>query len=139
MTNSMPEIKMNVDDLYLEEVFTDNKVGTIRRMTPVDGEGQRDPSREVVYIGQAQMLTPAGALPLTFELKASSLKEAAEQFGAAAKEAMERTLEELRELRRQAASSIVVPGQEGGLGGVGGLGGAGGLGGMPGSGKIQIP
>ncbi|RMF18345.1 MAG: hypothetical protein D6758_04410 [Gammaproteobacteria bacterium] len=127
---------MNVSDLYLEEVFTDNKVGTIRRMTPVDANGQRDPNRDVKYIGLAQMMTPAGTLPLTFELNAQTLGEAAEQFGEEAKKAMERTLEELKELRRQAASSIVVPGQEGGMGG---LGGAGGLGGMPGGGKIQMP
>jgi hypothetical protein len=42
-------------------------------------------------------------------------------------------MKDLQELRRQAASSIVVP--QGGMGGLGGLPG----GGMPGGGKIQIP
>jgi len=35
-----PDISMNVDALFLEEVFTDNTVGTIRRMTPVNTEGE---------------------------------------------------------------------------------------------------
>ena len=45
-------------------------------------------------------------------------------FGAAAREAVEQTMEELRELQREAASQIVVP--KGGGMPPGGLGGAGG-------------
>ena len=37
-----PDISMNVDELFLEEVFTDNKVGTIRRITPVTANGDID-------------------------------------------------------------------------------------------------
>ena len=114
------EIKVDPNSLYLEEVFTDRRVGTIRRLTPVNKDGARDIARAVLYIGETQVLTPAGALPIGFEIGAGSLEEAAEKFGGLAKEAIERTVKELQELRRQAASSIVLPGQ-------------------PGSGKIQIP
>ena len=38
----MVEPEMNPQDLWLEEIFTDRRVGTIRRMTPVDGKGERD-------------------------------------------------------------------------------------------------
>ena len=65
------------------------------------------------------MLTPAGALPIGFEIEAKSLEEAAEKFGSLAKEAIERTVKELQELRRQAASSIVIP--QGGLPPTGGM------------------
>src|SRR5438874_10371220 len=114
------ELKVDPTQLYLEEIFTDRRVGTIRRMTPVKKDGQRDSARAVLYVGETQVLTPAGALPIAFEIGAGSLEEAAEKFGGLAKEAIERTVKELQELRRQAASSIVVPG-------------------APGAGKIQIP
>jgi hypothetical protein len=103
------DIKVDPDSLYLEEVFTDRRIGTIRRMTPVKRDGQRDPARAVLYVGETQVLTPAGALPIGFEIGAGSLEEAAEKFGQLAKDAIERTVKELQEMRRQAASQIVVP------------------------------
>ncbi len=128
----MVEPEMNPEDLWLEEIFTDRRVGTIRRMTPVDGTGARDATREVLYIGETQvMMQQLGALPINFVLEAKSLGEAAKMFGASAKAAIERTMKELQELRRQQASSIVVP--------QGGLPPMGPGGGMPGGGKIQMP
>ena len=103
------DIKVDPNALYLEEVFTDRKIGTIRRLTPVKKDGQRDQGRAVVYVGETQVLTPAGALPIGFEIGAGSLEEAADKFGQLAKDAIERTVKELQELRRQAASQIVVP------------------------------
>ncbi len=117
---------MNPQDLWLEEVFTDRRVGTIRRMTPVDGAGARDAGREVLYIGETQVMSQVGALPINFVLEGKSLEEAAKMFGPAAKAAIERTVKELQELRRQQASSIVVA--QGGLPPMG-----------PGGGKIQMP
>ena len=121
------ELKIDPAALYLEEIFTDRRVGTIRRLTPVGKDGERDQARAVLYIGETQVLTPAGALPIGFEIGAGSLEEAAEKFGQLAREAIERTVKELQDLRRQAASSIVVP--QGPVPGVTGSGG----------GKIQIP
>ena len=103
------EIKMDVSNLYREEVFTDNAVGTLRRMSPVTEQGDPDLSRATQYIGSTQVLTTAGPLPLTFEISADSLTDAAAAFGDAAKEAFEKTMEELKEMQRQQASSIVVP------------------------------
>jgi hypothetical protein len=122
------DIKVDPKALYLEEVFTDRRVGTIRRLTPVTKDGTKDPARPVLYVGETQVLTPAGALPIGFEIPAASLEEAAEKFGSLAREAIERTVKELQELRRQAASQIVVP--QGPLPPMGGAGGGG---------KIQIP
>src|SRR5262245_27978184 len=127
---SINDIKVDPSSLFLEEIFTDRRIGTIRRLTPVDKDGARDQARAVLYMGETQVLTPAGALPIGFEIGAGSLEEAAEKFGQLAKEAIERTVKELQELRRQAASSIVVP--QGPVPGVSG-------GGMGGGGKIQIP
>jgi len=115
----LPEIKLDIENLYQEEVFTDNKVGTLRRMTPINAEGEIDASRSVMFIGQAQMMTPAGALPLNFQVEADSLADALAKFSAEAQVCLERTLEELREMQRQQASQIVMPGQGGGMGGGG--------------------
>jgi hypothetical protein len=122
------DIKVDPKALYLEEVFTDRRIGTIRRLTPVTKDGTRDSARPVLYAGETQVLTPAGALPIGFEIAAGSLEEAAEKFGQLAKEAIERTVKELQEMRRQAASQIVVP--QGPLPPMGGAGGGG---------KIQMP
>jgi hypothetical protein len=121
------ELKVDPESLFLEEIFTDRRVGTIRRLTPVKKDGTPDPAKGVLYVGETQVLTPAGALPIGFEITAGSLGEAAEKFGQLAKEAIERTVRELQELRRQQASSIVVP--QGPLPPMGG----------PGGGKIQMP
>lgn len=124
------DAKMDPAALYREEIFTDRRVGTIRALIPVKRDGSPDAGRKTVYAGEAQILTNAGPLPISFEIEAQSLEEAAQKFAGAAKEAIERTVKELQDLRRQAASSIVVP--QGGMGGLG-------SGGMPGGGKIQLP
>lgn len=121
------DARMDVNNLYREDSFTDRKVGTIRVLTPVDADGAEDASRQRLYIGQASLYTPAGTLPLNFELQAATLAEAVEQFPAAANQAVEETMQQLQEMRREAASSLVVPGS-------GGMGGP-----MGGKGGIQIP
>ena len=120
---SSAELKMEVSTLYREELFPDRRIGTIRRLTPVTADGVPDEKRKVEYIGEAQIMTPAGALPINFEIDATSLTEAAENFGVHAKEAIERAVKEIQEMRRQAGSSIVVPG----------------AGGIPGASKLQLP
>lgn len=123
------EARMDADNLYREEIITDRKVGTLRMMTPVKNDGTHDAARATLFIGEAQIMTQAGPLPINFEIEASHLGDAVAKFGEAAKEGVERTVRELQELRRQQSSSIVVPG----------AGGMGGMGGMGGGGKLQLP
>jgi hypothetical protein len=130
------EPQMTAEDLYREEIFTDRRVGTIQRLMPVNALGEIDALRPVLYVGQTQILTSAGALPLSFEIDAKSLVEATQKFGDAAKVALQQTMERLEEMRRDAASSIIVPD----AGAAGQLGGLGGMGSMPGGGgKIRMP
>jgi hypothetical protein len=133
------EVRMDATNLYREEIITDRQVGTIRVMYPVKSDGLSDASRKVLYVGETQVLTPAGMLPIAFEIDAASLAQAIEKFGDGVKEAVERTIREIQELRREAASSIVIPrGMPGG--GLPGPGGPGGLGGAGGPrGRIQLP
>ncbi len=122
------DIQMHPEQLYQEEVFTDRSVGTIQRLTPVTRDGGPDQTRPVLYTGQTQILTPMGTLPISFEIEAKSLHEAAQKFGDGASTAIEQTMKRLEELRREAASSIVLPGSAGGAPGA-----------IPGGGKIRIP
>lgn len=130
---------MDASDLYREEMITDRKVGTIRVLQPITPEGLPDPSRKAQYVGEAQIMTSMGALPLSFELPDDSLAAAVAAYAGAAKVAMERAMRELQEMRRQAASSLVIPGASGGMGGGFGGGGFGGPGAAGRGGKIQMP
>jgi hypothetical protein len=122
------KLELDVDNLYREEIFTDQKIGTLRQLTPVKSDGSRDDARPILFVGETSLMTPAGTLPIHFRLEGKDLGEAAKQFSDAANKAIQETMEQLRELRRQAASSIVVPDMS--KGGMGGLGGGG---------KIQMP
>ena len=125
---SSPE--MDSSDLWREEVFTDRKIGTIRRLTPVKPDGSPDSARKAVFVGEASLDTPAGALPLNFELPAETLEQAAAAYGAAVQKAFEEAMAALQEMRRRASSSLVLPTGGAGLPG-GGLG--------PGAGKLKLP
>jgi hypothetical protein len=125
------ELRMDPASLYREELFTDRRIGTIRMLTPVTSAGAPDGSRAVLYVGETQLLTQGGLLPLSFEIEATSLADAIEKFGAGANDAVERTRREIEQLRREAASSIIVPDRMGGFDPPGG-------GGLPGGGQIRL-
>jgi hypothetical protein len=131
-TNAL-DPKMDANDLYREDMYSDRKVGTIRVLTPVKSDGTPDPARATSYVGQAQIMTPAGALPLSFEIDAKTLAEACDRFADGARVAFEETMRELQEMRRQQASSLVIP-DAGTASAIAGTGG-----GLPPRGKIQIP
>jgi len=127
------ELRMDPGTLYREDTFTDRRVGVIRVMTPVTVDGSVDLGRKILYVGEAQLLSPVGALPITFEIEATSLGDAAERFAAGAKVAVERAIRELQELRREQSSSIVIPDRM-----PPDLGGRGGGGPRGGPGRIQL-
>ena len=120
------EVAVEVENLYREETFTDLRVAGIRRLTPVNTDGSPDSSREVLFIGETQLLSPRGPLPIQCPIEAKNLEEAIEKFPEAVNRAVEAIIDEARELQRQESSRIVVPG--------GPLGG----GGLPGGGKIGL-
>jgi hypothetical protein len=107
--NDLPEVKLDATTLYREEVFTDRRAGTIRKLTPVKIDGSVDGARAVLFSGQTQLLTPAGVLPLVFEIEADTLQGAIDKFPEGVKAALEQAIDEAREMRREQASRIVVP------------------------------
>lgn len=121
--------QMDAEGLYQEDNFTDRRVGAIRRLSPVRADGSADPSRPVLFIGQAEIMTNMGPVPINFEIEGQTLADAVIGFGPAAQAAIERTVQQIQEMRRQQASQLVVP-----QGPVPGLTGGGGRGG-----KIQMP
>ncbi len=121
---SLEDLAMDSSNLYKEETITDRKVGTIRTLIPVKSDGSADNSREVEFVGETQIMTPMGALPINFQIEAKTLGEAVEKYGDAGKEAVEKAVKELQQMRREAASSIVLPDSMGsGMGGGAGPGG----------------
>lgn len=112
--NALPDIQLDRNGLYREEVFTDRKAGTLRRLVPITSAGVDDAARPMLYSGQTQLLTPGGVLPLAFDIDATTLDEAIDKFPAAMQAALEQAIEEAREYRREAASRIVVPDVGGG-------------------------
>lgn len=122
--------QMDARALYQEDTFTDRRVGTIRRLTPVKSDGSVDGDRPVLFLGQAEIMTNMGPVPISFEIPGATLDAAVAGFAAAAAAGIERTVQQIQEMRRQQASQLVVP-----QGGMPNLGPGG-----PGiGGKIQIP
>jgi hypothetical protein len=110
----MDEITVDPENLYIEEVITDLKVATIRRLSPVKVDGSPDTARTTIFQGQTQLMSQMGALPVSCVIEATTLEEALEKFPEAIAQAVERLLEEAREYQRQEASRIIVPGVGGG-------------------------
>ncbi len=128
------DLTVDTENLYREEVFTDLRAASVRRLVPVKADGSVDSSRRASYIGDTTLMTQMGPLPVQFPIEAESLEDAFAQFPEGVREAVERLNERAREMAREEASRIVVPGaMPPGMGG-GGIPG----GGVPGGGKVLL-
>jgi hypothetical protein len=126
--NPFGEIKVDKSNLYREESFTDLKVATIRRLSPIKEDGSPDSARPTLFTGETTLMSDRGPLPIQAPIEAKDLNEAMDKFPEAVQAAVERLIDQAREMQRQQMSRIVVPGQGGGgiPGGGGGIPGAGG-------------
>ena len=107
--NASTEARFDATSVYREELYTDRRVGTIRVLVPVRADGTADAARATLYVGQISVMTPMGTLPISFELEGTTLAEAIAKFADAARVAVDDAMRELQQLRREAASSIVIP------------------------------
>ncbi len=116
------DLAMDSDNLYLEEAFTDMKVGTIRRLTPVLADGSPDEKRSSMFLGHTQLMSPNGPLPVSCEIEADSLSQAMERFPQAITQEVERIVQEAQKAQsaqqnqggQQPArtdSGIIIPGR----------------------------
>jgi len=109
---ALGEIAMDVANLYREEVFTDLHVGSIKQLTPVTADGSRDLGRPMIFVGETQLMSQVGPLPVQARIEVGTLKEAIAAFPAAIQAAVEAMIDEVKELQRREMSRIVVPGVE---------------------------
>ena len=108
---TIAEIEVDKTNLYREELYTDLKIASIRVLTPVKVDGAIDTSRPVLYSGETQLMSQMGPVPVHAPIDAANLEEAIAKFPEAVNQAVERLMEEAREIQRREASRIVVPGQ----------------------------
>ena len=104
------DLLVNENNLYLEESFTDLELASIRRLTPVKPNGIKDKSRQSIFVGHTQLMTPQGSLPIQSLLEAKNLREAMENYPAAMKTAIEKMLEEVKKMQEKEDSRIIIPG-----------------------------
>jgi hypothetical protein len=106
----LAELKVDTENLYREEMFTDLRVATLRRLVPVRLDGSDDPSRPILFSAQTTLMTQAGPVPVSAAIEATTLLEATQKFPEAIQAAVERLVDEAREMQRREMSRIVVPG-----------------------------
>ena len=104
------EIRADLNNLHREDVFSDMRLATIRRLQPIREDGSPDPTRPTTYIAETTIVSQLGPIPVQSPIKANSLKDAFEKFPDAIQAAVERLSERAQEMRREEASRIVVPG-----------------------------
>jgi hypothetical protein len=104
------DFSVDRQNFYREESFTDLKVATIRRLSPVKPAGSVDKTRKTVFIGQTNIMTPGGALPIQAVIQAKQLQQAVKRFPEAMEAAVEKLAEEMQKMKQQEESQIITPG-----------------------------
>lgn len=109
--NHTADIDFTVDrqNLYREETFTDLKVASIRCLTPVNTDGSVDKTRKTVFVGETNLMTPGGPLPVQAVIAAKQLQQAIKRFPEAMQAAVDKLAEEVQKMREQENSSIITP------------------------------
>jgi len=102
-------VKVNLQNLYKEEMYTDMRTAALRQLTPVKPNGEIDKTRKFVFVGQTNIMSPQGPLPVQFPIDAKNLVEAAEKFPEVMDQFLAKLAEEIKEAQRQEQSRIIVP------------------------------
>jgi hypothetical protein len=116
--NAQLDFTFNTSTLYREESFTDLKVGSIRCFTPINTDGSKDETREAMFVGHTQLMSPQGMVPLQAPIQAAQLEEAMKKFPEAMQQAMEEMMERAKKMHAQPGpanphddSPIILPGR----------------------------
>lgn len=103
------DVKMDAENLYREESYTDLKTGGIRKLVPINLDGSDDSTRAPIFSGHTQIMSPHGPIPIQGTIEVATLQEAVAAFPTAMEEAMNRMVEEAQKLQREQANKIVTP------------------------------
>ncbi len=106
----LPEdARVNLDNLYRQENYTDLGLGTIQCLRPVTAEGADDATRKPIFMGSAQIMTPHGPIPVQCEIAADTLRAACMAFPESIQKAVEDLVKQAREYERERQGGIVIP------------------------------
>ena len=115
------DFRIDRSNLYREESFTDLKVGTIKLLNPVKADGSDDKTRKKIFVGNTNVMTPQGPIPIQGMVQAKELQQAVKKFPEAMEAAMDRLIEEAKKYQEQQQaedsqiqkpdSRIIIPGR----------------------------
>lgn len=119
-TDQQMEIDFTVDtkNLYREESITDLKVASVRKLIPVNPDGSDDTTRSPIFLGQTQLMSPEGPIPIQAKLAANKLEEAWVEFPKTMQAKLAEIVEQMKKMQAeqqkkaaQDGSRIIVPGR----------------------------
>ncbi|MFT5121519.1 MAG: hypothetical protein ACI9QL_004169 [Candidatus Omnitrophota bacterium] len=113
MSEEIDDMQIDKANLFREENYTDLKVGALKVLMPVKADGSPDPDRKAQYMGTTNVMTHMGAVPIDAPIEADDLEAAIDKFPEAVNAAVEAMVERAREMQREEANKIVVPGMGG--------------------------
>jgi hypothetical protein len=102
----LSEFRLDRSNLYLEESFTDLR-GTVKRFTPVKPDGTPDKGRKTLFLGQTNVVTQHGYVPIQNVIPAKELSQAFKRYPEAMEQALQHLLEEARKLNEEKESPLV--------------------------------
>ena len=105
------DLKLDGNNLYKEESFTDLKTGAVRKLSPVKEDGSKDETREPIFMAQTQLMSPNGPLPVSCMIEVATLSEAVKVFPDVVQKEVERIVELAQKAQQEESSRIIVPGQ----------------------------
>ncbi len=77
-------------------------------------DGSDDEGRQSIFVGNTQLMSPEGPIPLQAKLEVATLEEAIEAFPKAMESAMAEMMEQIKEMQRKQKeneSRIITPGR----------------------------
>ena len=95
------DFKVDRSNLYREETYTDLKVGTIKCLFPVKADGSEDKARKKLFVGNTNVMTPQGPIPIQGMIQAKELQQAIKKFPEAMEVAMDQLIEQAKKYQEQ--------------------------------------
>ncbi len=108
------DFQVDRKNLYREETITDLKIASIQKLTPIHPDGSNDPSRETFFVGNTQLGTPHGPVPIQARLEAATMDQAMDAFPQAMEAETQKVIQQFQKMETEKKQSndsrIIVPG-----------------------------